>query len=189
MQHFRKLRITGPGAQPYALDQPMFVYDRNMLLATLEPVPLLKSGTEIHVESFNPTHLVRQDYRHVGRLIFLEICAFVSERFPQIQAINFAFSRRVDILGGGEQQAMERAEAMDRIGAINVRIRPKPNALPGHFVVSGVWAYSEQNVAALKQVLEEERALYRKRPIGSRTPDRSKVLGAIRQWVTGRAAA
>ncbi|MEJ8846644.1 hypothetical protein [Variovorax rhizosphaerae] len=77
---------------------------------------------------------------------------------------------------------------MGGTGAINVRIRSKPNALPGHFVVSSVWACSEQNLGALKQVPEEERALYRKRPIGSCTPDRSKV-GAIRQWVTGRASA
>ncbi|MEJ8820602.1 hypothetical protein WKW80_00965 [Variovorax humicola] len=165
----------------------MFVYDRDTLLATLEPVPLSKSGTEIHIEAFNPTRLVRQDYRHVGRLIFLEICVFISEKFPQIQAINFALSRRVDVLGAGEQQASERAETMDRIGAINVRMRPKPNALPGHFVVSGVWAYSEQNFAALMQVLEEERAQYRRRPIGSSAPEKSKVLSTIRQWVTGRA--
>jgi hypothetical protein len=183
--NFRKLRITGPGAAPYVLDQPMFVYDRELLLATLEPVPLLKSGTEIHVESFNPTRLVREDHRHVGRLIFLEICAFISERFPQIQAIHFAFSRQVDVLGGGAQQASARAETMDRIGALNVQIRPKPKALPGHFVVSGVWPYSAQNLAALRVVLEEERALYRKIPIGSGLPEKSKLMTALRQWFAG----
>jgi hypothetical protein len=187
--HHTKLRITGPGGAPYVLDQPMFVYERESLLATLEPVPLLRNGTEIHVESFNPTRLVREDHRHVGRLIFLEICAFISEKFPQIQAINFALSRQVDVLGGGAEQASARAQAMERVGAVNVQVRPKPNALPGHFVVSGVWAYSEQNLANLKAVLEEERALYRRRPIGSPAPEKSKVLAAVRQWFLGGTAA
>jgi len=37
-------------------------------------------------------------------------------------------------------------------------------------------------------VLEEERAHYRRRPIGSSAPEKSKVLSTIRQWVSGRAA-
>lgn len=179
------LRITGPEGAPYALGQPMYVYDREQLLATLDPVPLRKSGTEIHVESFNPAQTVRDERRHVGRLIFLEICAFISENFPQIQAISFIFSRQVDVLGMGEQQAASRSETMSRIGALDVRITPKANAQPGHFVVSGVWAYTEHNYEALRTVLEEERALYRSRPIGSHRR-RGGMLAALRRSVARR---
>jgi hypothetical protein len=123
------------------------------------------AGTEIHIESFTPTRVVSEEDRHVGRIIFLEICAFIAEDFPQIQAINFVLSRPVAVLGAGVQQAIARAETMQRAGAINIQITPKPSAMPGNLVVSGVWAYSESSMAALKMVLEEERAIYRNRPI------------------------
>jgi len=178
------LKITGPRAAPYALGQPMYVYDHDRLLATLDPVPLRNSGTEIHVEAFNPARTVREERRHVGRLIFLEICAFISDNFPQIQAISFIFSRQVDVLGIGEAQAAARSETMSRIGALDVRITPKANAQPGHFVVSGVWAYSEQNYAAMKTVLAEERALYREWPIGSRRRARGGVVTRLRHLVS-----
>ncbi|MDM0110629.1 hypothetical protein QTI66_00625 [Variovorax sp. J22R133] len=181
----KKLRITGPDATPYTLGQPMHVYDGDLLLGTLDPVPLLKSGTELFVEAFTPARAVSEEPRHVGRLIFLEICAFIAEHYPQIQAISFVFSRQVDVLGAGEQQALARAETMARIGAINVKMTPKANALPGHFVVSGIWPYSQHNLAALHGVLEEERALYREVPIGAGLRDKVGVVAAI-QRLMGR---
>ena len=54
---FKKLRITGPGAVPYQLGQPMHVYDANVLLGTLDPVPVGNAGTEIHIEHFQPTRV------------------------------------------------------------------------------------------------------------------------------------
>lgn len=183
---FKKLRITGPGAAPYQLGQPMHVYDANVLLGTLDPVPVSNSGTEIHIEHFQPTRVVRDEQRHVGRLVFVEICAFVSEHFHQVQVISFAFTRDVNLMGGGVQQAASRVETMDRIGAINVQIRPKADALPGQFVVSGEWAYSESSIAALRVVLEEQRALYRARPISIGVADKPGVRAALRRLISRR---
>ncbi|MDM0073408.1 hypothetical protein QTH90_03390 [Variovorax sp. J2P1-59] len=183
---FKKLRITGPAAGVYELGQPMHVYDGSVLLATLDPVPLLNMGTEIHVEAFTPTRVVRDERRHVGRLIFLEICAFIAEHFHQIQAISFVFTRQVDLLGGGAEQATSRAETADRIGAVNVQITPKADALPGHFVVSGVWVYSQRNLAALKIVLEEQRALYRAAPIKAGARDKPGLRKALGRLISRR---
>jgi hypothetical protein len=182
----KKLRITGADGSAYQLGQPMFVYDAELLLGVLDPIPVGNAGTEIHVEHFTPTRVVREEQRHVGRLVFLEICEFVSENFDQVQAISFSFARDVNRLGGGAQQAIARAQTMNRIGAINVQITPKPNAMPGFFSVSGVWAYSEQNLAALRVVLDEERALYRDRPIADQTPDKAGVRSALRRLVPRR---
>lgn len=183
---FKKLRITGPGAAPYQLGQPMYVYDASVLLGTLDPVPVGNAGTEIHIEHFTPTRVVHEERRHLGRLVFLEICAFISEHFHQVQAISFAFSREVSVLGGGVQQAAARVETMDRIGAMNVQIRPLADALPGQFIVSGVWAYSESSIEALRVVLEEQRALYRERPISIGVADKPGVRAALRRLISGR---
>ena len=184
---FKKLRITGPGAAPYQLGQAMHVYDANVLLGTLDPVQVRACGAEIHVEHFAPTRVVREEQRHVGRLVFLEVCAFVSEHFHQIQAISFAFTREVGVLGGGAQQAAARVETMARIGATDLRVQPKADALPGQFVVSGVWAYGESSIAALRAVLEEEREIYRKHPIVVGAADKPGVRAALRRLVSGRA--
>ncbi|MDM0018890.1 hypothetical protein [Variovorax saccharolyticus] len=183
---FKKLRITGPGAAPYQLGEPMLVHDANVLLGTLDPVPVSSDGTEIHIEHFEPTRVVREEQRHLGRLVFLEICAFISENFHQVQAISFAFTREVSVLGGGVQQAAARVETMDRIGAVNLQIRPKADALPGQFVVSGLWVYSESSMAALRVVLEEQRALYRARPIAIGVADRPGVRAALRRLISRR---
>ncbi|RZL86033.1 MAG: hypothetical protein EOP82_31415 [Variovorax sp.] len=161
----------------------MSVYDDCVLLGTLDPVPVRNMGTEIHVEAFTPTRIVREESRHIGRLIFLEVCAFIVENFHQIQLISFVFTRQVDVLGGGVQQAAARAETMERIGAVNVQVAPKADTSPGHFVVSGVWVYSERNLVALNLVLEEQRALYRERPIAGGAKSRAGVGTALRRLV------
>lgn len=180
------LRITGPDAEPYTLGRPIWVYAGEDLLAKLDPVPLLKSGTELHIEAFEPTGSVREERRHVGRLIFLEICAFVVANFQQIQAISFVLSRQIDWMANGAELAASRSETMTRIGALDVRIAPKSDAKPGHFVVSGIWVYSERTYAALMAVLEQERANYSGRPVGSRTGESGGVVARLRHLVSGR---
>lgn len=181
------IRITAPKGAPYALGLPMWVYAGDLLLAKLEHVPLLNAGTELHIEAFVPTRVVRAERRHVGRLIFLEICSFIVQNFQQIQAISFVLSRQVDLLGGGAEQAAARSATMTKIGAVDVRMTPKWDAKPGHFVVSGIWVYSERTFEALMSVLEHERNNYRDRPIGARGVDLGSVMARLRGLVTGRA--
>lgn len=176
---FTKLRITGADGTPYEIGQPMRVYDQNTLLATIDPVLLRNAGTEVHLEHFHPTRVVREESRHIGRLIFLEVCEFLAENFHQIQAITFSFARPVSMLGGATEQANAGAETVTRIGAVNVQITPKLDARPGLFAVSGIWAYSEPNLAALRVVLEEQRAIYRKDPIVGTTEENKGVRSML----------
>jgi len=163
----RRLRITGPRGVPYCIGDPMLVHDGKVLICTLDPVPVSPLGNEIHIEHFSPPWSGLEDARHLSRLVFLEICAFVAESFDQIQAVSFAFSRPLSLLVGASQDTADRAEIMHRIGIDNVRVAPMPSATPGHFVVTGVWVYSERNLAALNEVVNELRNLYQHRPIGS----------------------
>ena len=165
--NLKKLRITGPGGVEYRLGESMLVHDGAALLCILDPVPLSPAGTEIHIEHFTPPLGDLEERRHLGRLIFLEICAFVVEHFHQVEAVSFSFTRPATLLAGASQHSADRAEIMYRIGVENVRVSPRPAATPGHFVVTGTWVYRERNLAALNEVLSELRALYRDRPIGS----------------------
>lgn len=158
--NLRRLQITGPFGSPYRLGGVMNVLDGEALLGTIDPVPVSSDGSAVHIEHFRPATVVSDAQFHIGRLIFLEICQFLVDDFHQIQMVSFAFTRRVDILGGGSQQAAARAETMERIGAVNVTITP--NAMAGHFVVAGQWHYSRENLQALGVVLVEERLRYTK---------------------------
>jgi hypothetical protein len=185
---FQKLRFTGPGEAPYQLGQPLSVYDGSVLLGTLDPVILRQDGTEIHIEAFAPTRVVLSEPRHIGRLILFELCAYVSEHFHQIQAISFSFSRPIRALGGPAKQATSRAEALKRIGAVNVQVTPRTS---GEHVVSGVWPYSKRSVAALRIALEEQRELFRERPIGSGHRPDTGLRAALRRVLarpSGRAS-
>ncbi|MDM0044354.1 hypothetical protein QTH91_07680 [Variovorax dokdonensis] len=178
--------MLNPSGEPYSLGQPLHVYDREHLLGILDPLPLLHNGTQVHIEGFVAQPIILKEDRHVGRLIFLEVCAFLLANFPQIQSISFRLTRHIDVLGAGERQAAVRTETMLRIGASDVNIAPHPDASPGHFVVSGVWVYNNQNLAALHEVLEEQRALYADVPIGSQTATRAGVVAHLRALIFGR---
>ena len=156
----------------------MLVHDGEALVCTLDPVPVSPSGNEIRIEHFSPPLSGLEEARHLSRLVFLEVCAYVAENFEQIQAVTFAFSRPRSLLAGGAQDAADRAEIMHRIGIDNVQVAPVPSATPGHFIVTGVWIYSERNLAALNEVLCELRALYRDRPMGT---DPNGGAGVVRR--------
>jgi hypothetical protein len=161
-----QIKITGPFGSPFRLGGHMLVFEGKTLLGKLDPVEVLKDGTEVHIEAFIPTQAVLDERRHVGRLLFFEICNHIIEHFPQIQAISFAFRRPIGALGRPAEQAA-RALAMERIGVVNVTITP---VTQGTHVVSGVWAYSEANRVALQTALEEQRAIFREKPIVHRPP-------------------
>lgn len=158
----------------------MLVFDADEFLCALDPVPLCPAGDEIRVEHFSPPLSDVEAKRHLGRLVFLEICAFVVDNFEQVQAVIFAFARSRALLLKGAQEVAERAEIMHRIGIENVEVAPQSSAIPGHFVVSGVWQYSERNLAALHEVLAELRAVYQNRPIGT---DPKGAASAVRRLI------
>jgi len=174
---YQSIRITGPHEAFYQLGQPMSVYEGGILLATLDPVLVLNGGTQIHVESLAPTKVMVDERRHFERLIFFEICAFVSEHFPQVQAISFVFPRPIDCQGGPAQQAASRAAALGRIGVEDVRITPYTS---GAHVVSGTWVYNEANLAALHVALAEQRAIFGADPI---VEAKFGVAGVIRRLI------
>jgi hypothetical protein len=57
---------------------------------------------------------------------------------------------------------------------------PQAPPNPGHFVVTGVWLYTEKNLAALNEVLGELRALYHDQPIGT---DPKGATGVCRRLI------
>lgn len=68
----------------------------------------------------------------------------------------------LDVHLGGMSGASARSALLQRIGAHRVTISPQPDsATPGNFVVQGVWAYNERNLAALDQCLKREREICR----------------------------
>lgn len=160
----------------------MLVFERDVLVCTVDPVPVSPSGDEILIEHFTPSLGGLEESHHPGWLIFLEICAFVAENIHDVRAVTFAFSRPARPI----DSSVDRVETMHRIGIENVQISPRPSAFPGHFVASGTWHYSARNLAALNEVLEELRGLYRKRPVAT---DPKAGAGAIKRLVAALAQA
>lgn len=175
------IHITGPRRAVYRLGSPMYVYEGRVLLATLDPVRVHKNGTELHIDDFLPTRPVLEERRPIGRWMFFELCAFVAEHHPQIQAIRFAFSRPLGAPGRPAEHAAGRALAVERVGAVDIKVEQLAS---GAHEVSGIWPYSERNLAALKTALEEQRAIFRKHPIAGVS---DRALAALRGWLQRRA--
>lgn len=146
------------------------------------PRPVSEDRSEIHLEHFASTvPIPREDRLCIRRLVFLEICEFICDNFDQVQAISFSFTRGFSSYGEAVPQSSARAEIIERIGAVDIQITPKPNALPGNFVVSGVWTYSESNRIALRRVLDEQRQRYREHPLVAGPVEKAGVRAALRR--------
>ena len=183
-----KLRITGPNHSPYVLGAPMYLYDGPVHIATLDPVPVNREGTEVHIEHFTPMPVVTQQKMEISKLALVEMVYFVAENFTSVQAISLALSRQVEGYGDGMRLAGARSTFLQSLGASHILIAPKPNAEHmGHFVVSGLWEYNPTNLQALAAVLQHEREIYYSGRPQPPEPARRHGLGAwVRRFIPTR---
>ncbi|MDM0106820.1 hypothetical protein QTH97_17885 [Variovorax sp. J22R24] len=159
---FERLRITGRDGERYELGAPMHVHDGSVHLGAVDPVRLSRDGTEVHIERFLPSRFVKEQRRNFGPLVLLEVTSYLAEQFHGIQTISYSLSREIEMHGDGMKVASARSALLQDIGAEGVTITPRPDhETPGNFVVEGVWAYNERNLAALGHCLAREREIYR----------------------------
>lgn len=154
--------MGGPDLAPYVLGEPIYVYDRSIQLGTFDPIHRTRAGTNVHIARFVATRFLKARDRNIDPLVLLELISFISERFLAVQTVSFSLRSDVASYEEGLKIASARAALLQRIGTHGVTISPQPDsATPGNFVVHGVWAYNELNLAALGQCLEVERETYR----------------------------
>ncbi|SCK24751.1 hypothetical protein VAR608DRAFT_1971 [Variovorax sp. HW608] len=185
MQTFEELRCSGPDLAPYALGEPIHVYDRIAHLGTLDPVHVTHGGTNVHITRFVATQFVKSGKRNFDPLVLLEAISFISERFVAVQTVSFSLGSEVASYEDGMKIASARSALLQRIGAHGVTISPQSDSVaPGNFVVRGVWAYNERNLAALGRCLEREREIYRDCELsaGRGTAPRS-LRSRLRRWL------
>lgn len=171
------LRVTGPALEACVLGGPMLVHYGEQHLGTLDPVPVSRGGTEIRIEHFTPSRTEEAQRLHglkIGRVILLELVAFVAERFSTVTLVQLCLNRDIESYRG-ITLAAERSELLQAMGASHIVITPKPDAARiGHFVVAGAWEYNQANLAALGATLEVERAAYGERERLAATRTRRK---------------
>jgi hypothetical protein len=139
----------------------MLLYDGSTHIGTLDPMPVNREGTEVHIEHFTPTSVVSQQKLEISKLALVEMVMFVAENFTAVQAISLSLSRQIEGYGDGMRLAGARSAFLQSIGASHILITPKPDAEHmGHFVVAGLWEYNPANLAALASVLAAEREAY-----------------------------
>src|SRR5690606_36365728 len=129
-----KLRITGPGERPYALGEPMHLFDGVLHVGTLDGFPVDRERTEAHIGRFTPTNVVSHQKKEIGKLALLEMVMFIAENFTSVQVVSFSLSRDIEGYGGGMQLASARSALLQSIGTTHIVIAPKPDAVQmGHF--------------------------------------------------------
>lgn len=139
----------------------MLVRDGKVFLGTVEPPELSRDGTRVHFGHFSPSPSVRESERQFGPLMLVEVMHFIAEHFSNIEAIRFTLTRQVEMHGDGFTVALARMALLERIGAADLHMRPRPDSgTPGNFVVQGVWEYTGPHLAALVAELARQRAAY-----------------------------
>lgn len=174
-----KLRISGPNG-PYRLGEPILIHDQTLFLGTIEPPEVSRNGTHVHFGRFSPSPLVSDGQRQFAPLMLVEVITFIAEHFPNIETIRFTLTRQVEMHGDGLKVALARLALLERIGAANLQMTPRPDsAIPGNFVVQGVWEYNSPNLAAVAAELIEQRSVY----FQERTLPQVRQPTAIGRWL------
>jgi len=176
------VKITGPEGRTYQLGNPMYVHTRDHHIVTLDPVHVRNDGTEIHFEEFAPEAIVFEEQRPLGRLILFEIFAFIVDHFPQVQVITFSLSRPVQGTFGSAQHVASRMEVLQRAGIQILQVTPVTS---GEHVITGIWVYTDRNIAALRGALQEQREVFRERPIGSVLRSNARAIARLRRMLGG----
>jgi hypothetical protein len=178
---FTQLKITGPDSTPYVLGAPMYLYDADLRIGVVDPVPVSPDGAEVHVEHFSVAANVPSHHRReIGRLVLFEVVAFLAESFPHVQAVSLALSRDIEGYSDGMTLASSRSATLQGIGARHIMITPKPDAAhAGHFVVAGLWEYNQANLEALTARLQKEREAYRDRDAAAAN---ARAPGLFSKW-------
>jgi hypothetical protein len=184
---FKELRIGGPGLTPLTLGEPMYVYDGEFHLGTLDPVDVTHGGSNVHITRIVPTQLARTGKPTFDPLVLLETISFIAGHFPAVQTVSFSLRSEVASYEEGMKIASARSALLQRIGTHRVTISPRSDsATPGNFVVHGVWIYNERNVATLGQCLQRERAIYRdSEAAAGRETARQGLRDRFRRWLWG----
>ena len=155
-----KLFISGPHGA-YRPGESILVRDGDVFLGTVEPPETSRNGRSVHFGHFEPSPSVRESERQFGPLMLVEVVSFIAQQFPDIETIRFTLTRQVEMHGDGLKVAMARLAQLERIGAADLHMRPRPDsAIPGNFVVQGVWEYTAPNLAALAAELDSQRSAY-----------------------------
>ena len=156
-----KLLLSGP-AGAYRSGDPILIRDGDVFLGTVDPPEISRSGSSVHFGRFSPSPSVRDaGERQFGPLMLVEVMSFIAEQFSNIDAIRFTLTRQVEMHGDGLKVALARLALLERIGAADLHMRPRPDSsVPGNFVVQGVWEYTGPNLAALAAELAGQRAAY-----------------------------
>lgn len=156
-----KLLVSGPDGA-YRSGQPILIRDGGVFLGTVEPPELSRDGSSVHFGRFSPSSALRDGgERQFAPLMLVEVISFIAEHFSHVETIRFTLTRQVEMHGNGLQVALARLALLERIGASDLLMRPRPDSdTPGNFVVQGVWAYTGPNLAALAAELARQRATY-----------------------------
>ena len=155
-----KLLISGPNGA-YRSGESILVRDGGVFLGTVEPPETSRNGRSVHFGHFAPALSVREGERQFGPLMLVEVVSFIAQHFPDIETIRFTLTRQVEMHGDGLKVAMARLAQLERIGAADLQMRPRPDsAIPGNFVVQGLWEYTGPNLAALAAELGRQRGAY-----------------------------
>lgn len=155
-----KLRISGPGGT-YRPGDPILIHDGALFLGTIEPPAVSRDGANVHFGRFSPAPLASDGQRQFAPLMLVEVMTLITEHFENVEAIRFTLTRQVEMHGDGPKVALARLALLERIGAANLQMTPRPDsAVPGNFVVQGVWEYNSPNLAALATELLEQRSIY-----------------------------
>jgi len=156
-----KLLVSGPDGA-YRSGDSILIRDGGVFLGTVEPPELSRDGSSVHFGRFSPSPALRESgERQFAPLMLVEVIAFIADHFSNIETIRFTLTRQVEMHGNGLQVAMARLSLLERIGAANLHMRPRPDSdTPGNFVVQGMWEYTAPNLAALAAELDRQRSAY-----------------------------
>lgn len=165
-----ELRIAGPEFAPYQLGKPMYLYDGESHVGTVEAVTVLRDGHDVHIDRFVPAALSMRQSRVSRNLVVVEIVAFLANHFATVATIRVSLRSPVETHDDILKVASARAHLLRRIGAQQINIIPSTEpSNRGNFTVYGVWTRNSESLENLNAALCDEIRAHRSRRAAAAT--------------------
>ncbi|MDM0041681.1 hypothetical protein QTH89_05900 [Variovorax sp. J22G21] len=154
----RGLSLAGAGRAPYVLGQPLWIWEEEEHVGTVQRVEADDDASRIRLGQFAYADTPAARRVTVRKLAMFEVTTFLVTRFPCITEVWFDLDHRLETQRDGVALASLRSRLLKSMGAEEIKIIPRlGEAGDGHFALEAVWRNSAAAQAALAQALHAAR--------------------------------
>ncbi|VWX58628.1 hypothetical protein VARIO8X_140030 [Burkholderiales bacterium 8X] len=150
------LTLTGADRGPYALGEPMWLWDEQEPVGTVYDIAHVAETRQLRLGGFRYADSSAARRSSVRRLLLFEVVSHVVRTMPQIDSIYITLNHRLGDHQSGPEVANARSRLLRAMRAEEIRVIPG-GGVGGDMAVEAIWRRAPAHLSALSAGLAAAR--------------------------------